>query len=129
MDQSTQTTTNTSACYSATFTCLTYDHKSTTRKRLHNHLRALSHAIFKTKLVSKSKITTNKGTKLKSDFELFKANPKTNFATFSKNKHPRLNTKSKNTKSKNTKSKNNKSKNNRTKDESASDIFRMPVNI
>ncbi|MCJ1241391.1 hypothetical protein MMC14_009396, partial [Varicellaria rhodocarpa] len=133
MDRSTQTTTNTSACYSAAFTCLTCGHESTTRKRLHNHLRALSHAIPKAKLVSKSKMTTNMSTKLKSDFELFKINPRAYFATFPKNKHSRLNIKSKNTKSKNklknNKSLNNKSKNSRTKDESASNIFRIPINI
>ena len=131
MDRSTQITINTLACYSAAFTCLICGHESTTRKRLYNHLRALSHAIPKAKLVSKSKMTTNMSTKLKSDFELFKVNPRAYFAIFPKSKHPRLNTKSK-TKSKNkskNKSLNNKSKNSRIKDELASDIFRMPINV
>ena len=67
----------------------------------------MSHAIFKAKLVSKSKMTTN--------FKLFKADPKAYFATFPRQLKPsKLNK---------------KSKNSRTKDESASDIFRMPANM
>ena len=133
MDRLTQIITNILVCYSVVFTCLTCGYESITRKRLYNHLWALLHVILKAKLVSKSKMTINISTKLKSDFELFKVNPRAYFGIFLRSKHFRLNIKLKNTKlknkSKNNKLLNNKSKNSKIKDELASDIFRMPINI